>query len=113
MNRVEEFLNLPGVIAVGEFDEQGKVVAFQAAENVELPESLADLTAKYCATVDQLFATLADSFTDITGMQWTPSIGWVYAGGEYTVAVSNRYGVFGKTIDMDFNDLFNALAGAR
>lgn len=113
MNRIEEFLKLPGVIAVGEFDAHGEIVAFQGGEGVELPDSLAGLTAKYCATVDQLFATLAESFTDITGMQWTPSIGWVYAGGEYTVAVSNRFGVFGHTIDMDFNDLFNALAGAR
>lgn len=46
-------------------------------------------------------------------MRWTPQHGWMYAGGDWTVAVGGRRGVFVETAKADFNQLFAALGGTR
>lgn len=113
MSKIDDLLAVPGVFAVGEFDDQGDVVAFRAREGLVLPDHVAGLTAQYCNTMDGNFQVLAEAFTQQTQMEWTPKIGWMFAGGEYAVAVSNGFGAFSKTFETDFNDLFNALVGAR
>ena len=44
-------------------------------------------------------------------MNWTPQHGWAYSGGDMTVAVSGRFGLFIKTEKADFNQLFEVLVG--
>lgn len=58
-----------------------------------------------------LFNTLAGAFTQLSGMDWTPQRGWMYAGGDYTVAIGGNTGVFVETQKADFNELYAALIG--
>ena len=37
--------------------------------------------------VNQLFSTLSGAFTLLSGMNWSPPVGWSFTGGDYTVAV--------------------------
>ena len=46
-------------------------------------------------------------------MNWVPQRGWMYAGGDYTVAVGGTKGVFVETAKADFNELYRALVGSK
>ena len=108
---VEELLELDGVVAAGEFGSDGSVVEYTA--NMEMSEELAGMTGQFCATITMLFDTLAGAFTQLSGMDWTPQHGWMYAGGDYTVAVGGNTGVFVETEHADFNQLYEALVATQ
>ena len=76
-----------------------------------MSRELAGTSAQFCATVTMLFNTLAGAFTQISKMSWVPQQGWMYAGGEFTVAVGGDRGVFVETAKADFNKLYKALVG--
>jgi roadblock/LC7 domain-containing protein len=111
MATLDELLTLDGVAAAGEFTADGKLVDFKAKR--DMSPDLAATTAQYCASVTMLFNTLAGSYTQLSGMPFTPQQGWAYSGGEMTVAVGGNVGVFAETANVDFNALFASLVGPR
>ncbi len=108
---LDDLLQLSGVVAAGEFTPDGKLVAYKAT--MPMSAELAAMSAQFCATVSMLFATLAGAFGQLSRMPWTPSHGWAYSGGDYTIAVAGTRGVFVETAKADFNQLFAALVGPR
>ena len=105
---LDELLEIDGVIAAGEFTRNGKLVAYKA--KIDLSPELAAMIAQLCAPVDMMFGTLAEEFTRFTKeMRWLPPRGWVYSGGDWTVAVAGNRGVFVETAKADFNHLFRVL----
>ena len=78
---------------------------------MNMSRELAATTAQFCATVSMLFNTLAGAHSELSGMRWLPQQGWAYSGGDMTVAVGGRYGIFIKTEKADFNQLFQVLVG--
>jgi roadblock/LC7 domain-containing protein len=111
MATLAELLNLDGVVAAGVFEPDGTLVDFRA--EMPMSDELAAQSAQFCATVTMLFDTLGGAFTQLSGMPWTPQHGWAYSGGQYTVAVGGRRGVFVETDKADFNKLFATLIGPR
>ena len=111
MARIDDLLKIDGAVAAGEFAPDGTLVDFKSHTN--MPRELAATTAQFCATVSMLFNTLAAAHTQLSGMQWLPQQGWAYSGGDMTVAVGGRYGIFIKTEKADFNKLFEVLVGQR
>ena len=109
MATIEEILQMPGVAAVGVFQPDGTVVDYKA--NMDMTPEMAGMSAQFCATVSMLFATLSGSFTQLSGMQWSPPQGWMFAGGEWTVAVAGDKGVFVRSDQADYNTLYAALIG--
>ena len=109
MAKIDDLLKIDGVIAAGEFNLDGTLVAYKS--NVNMPPEMAAMSAQFCATVSMMFSTLAGSFSQLTPMKWTPSQGWAYSGGDMTVAVGGRFGIFIRTDKADFNKLFQALVG--
>lgn len=109
MASVDELLEIGGVVAAGEFSPDGELLEFDA--NMDMSEELAATTARFCATVTMLFDTLAGSFTELSGMNWIPQQGWMYAGGDYTVAIGGTMGVFAETEEADINQLYETLVG--
>jgi roadblock/LC7 domain-containing protein len=110
MTKLETLLKLDGVVAAGEFAPDGTLVAYKS--NTNMSPELAAMSAQFCATVSMNFTTLAGAFSKLSSMNWVPSQGWAYTGGDMTVAVGGRIGVFIKTEKADFNRLFQALVGA-
>lgn len=111
MATLEDLLKLNGVVAAGEFTADGKLVDFRA--KMDMPPEMAAMTAQFCASVTMMFNTLAGAFSQLSKMNWVPQQGWMYAGGDWTMAVGNNRGVFVETAKADFNQLFQALVGGR
>lgn len=109
---LDELLALKGVIASGEFTQNGKLLDFKSREK-GLPNDVAILTAQFAAAVSQLLGALAAAHSRISGFNWVPEQGWAYSGGDLTIAVGGNRGVFAKTAEADFNQLFEALIGPR
>ena len=109
---LDELLRLKGVIASGEFSADGKLIDFRGKDN-RLPQDVAELTAQFAAAVSQLLGVLAAAHTKVSGFNWVPERGWAYSGGDLTIAVGGRHGVFVKTEEADFNELFEVLIGQR
>ena len=108
---LEELLKINGVVAAGEFTADGKMVNYKA--KMDMSPEMAAMTAQFCATVTMMFNTLAGSFAQLSKMKWVPQQGWMYAGGEWTVAVGGNRGVFIETAKADFSQLFQVLVDAR
>ncbi len=111
MASLDDLLKINGVAAAGEFAADGKVVDFKA--NMDMSPEMAAMSAQFCATLTMLFNTLAGAFAQLSQMKWVPQQGWMYAGGDWTVAVGGNRGVFVETAKADFNELFRALVGNR
>jgi len=109
---LDELLALKGVIASGEFAANGRLVDIRT-KGSPLPDDVAGLTAQFAAAISQLLSTLAAAHTRISGLNWVPAQGWACSGGELTIAVGGNHGVFVKTEEADFNQLFEALIGPR
>ena len=86
MAKLDDLLRIDGVMAAGEFAADGTLVDYRA--NMNMPPEMAAMS-----------------------LQLTPHQGWAYSGGEMTVAVAGRVGVFIRTEKADFNSLFKALVG--
>ena len=111
MPTLDDLLKINGVIAAGEFTPDGKVVDSKA--KTDMPKDIGALTAQFCATVTMLFNTLAGAHSKMSGMNWLPQHGWMYAGGEWTVAIGGTRGVFIETAKADFNQLYKTLVGGK
>lgn len=111
MSTLADLLEIEGVVAAGEFTRDGGLVDFEAS--MDMPDDLAENAAQFCATVTLLFDTLGGSFTELSGMNWAPQHGWMYAGGDYTVAIGGNRGVFVETERADFNRLYDELVGVE
>jgi roadblock/LC7 domain-containing protein len=111
MATLDDLLKIDGVVAAGEFTADGKLVDYKA--HMDMSGQMAEMTAQFCATVTMMFNTLAGSFAQLSQMNWVPQQGWMYAGGDWTVAIGGNKGVFIETAKADFNQLFQVLVGER
>ena len=111
MANLDELLKIDGVAAAGEFRPDGSLIDYKA--NMEMTPALAAMSAQFCATVSMLFSTLSGAFTELSGMNWSPPQGWMFAGGDWTVCVGGSRGVFVETAKADFNNLYDALVGSN
>ena len=112
MATLEELLKIDGVAAVGEFRPDGSLIDYKA--NMEMPLELAGMSAQFCATVSMVFGTtMSGAFTQLSGMNWSPPQGWMFAGGDWTVSVAGGRGVFVDSAKANFNKLFGALVGSK
>ena len=111
MTTLDDLLKLKGVVAAGEFTADGKLVNYKA--KMDMSPEMAAMTAQFCASITMLFNTLAGSFSQLSKMNWVPQQGWMYAGGDYTVAIGGNQGVFVETDKADFNQLYKALVSGE
>lgn len=111
MAPLDELLGIEGVVAAGEFAPDGKLV--ESKVKMDMSPELAAMTAQFCATVTMMFNTLAGAFSQLSQMKWVPQQGWMYAGGDWTVATGGHRGVFVETAKADFNELYGVLVGKR
>ena len=109
MATLDDLLKINGVMAAGEFAPDGKLVDYKS--RTDMSKDMAAMTAQYCATVTMMFHTLSAAYSKMSGMNWLPQRGWMYAGGDWTVAVGGNRGVFIETAKADFNQLYKTLVG--
>ncbi len=109
MATLDDLLKINGVIAVGEFTADGKLVDYKA--KMDMSPEMAAMTAQFCASITMMFNTLAGAFAQLSQMNWVPQQGWAYSGGDFTAAIGGNQGVFIETAKADFNQLFRVLVG--
>lgn len=111
MATLDDLMKISGVVAAGEFTSDGKLVDFKA--KMDMSKDMGALTAQFCATVTMMFNTLAAAYSKMSGMNWMPQHGWMYAGGDWTVAIGGTKGVFIETAKADFNQLYKVLVSNK
>jgi roadblock/LC7 domain-containing protein len=109
MATLDELIKIDGVIAVGEFAADGRLINYKA--NGDMSPEMAAMSAQFCAAVTLMFSTLAGAFSQLAPMKWVPQQGWAYCGGQMTIAVGGNKGVFIRTEKANFNELFKVLVG--
>ncbi|QGA68284.1 DUF2173 family protein [Sulfolobus sp. E11-6] len=103
--KLDKLMQLKGAIAAGQYTPDGKLVEYKGP----LTREIAEMVAKMVAANTLMGTVEAESFTKISGMKWTPFLGWAVAAGEYAVCVMGNYGVFVKLSEADFNKIFKTL----
>ena len=107
MATLDELMGMNGVVAAGQFSDDGKLVDVRG----QLKPEVSQAAAQFCGTVNMLFKTMSGSFEELSGMKWTPAQGWAFSGGDYSVCVGGNKGVFVETAKADYNALYRALVG--
>ena len=105
MANLDRLMGLGGALAAGEFTSSGELAAYKG----DIPEDIAKVIARMCASNTFMGASQAESFTHMSGMKWTPFHGWAVAAGDFSVCVMGHVGVFVETTKADFNDIFRTL----
>jgi len=60
MATLQELLDLEGVVVVGEFDFEGRMLDYET--KMDMSEEMAQMAAKFCAAVSVMLNTMASSF---------------------------------------------------
>jgi len=107
--KLDELVNVKGVDVAAEWGDDWVLRVYKSQRDISDGE--AHQKAKFCATVSMMFNNFASSFTQLSGMQWTPKEGWAYSGAGWTVAVckGGNLGVYIRTAEADFNRLIEVL----
>ena len=104
---LDDLLKFNGVMAAGIFSPEGKLVDYKS--NTEMPKEMAEMTAKFCGTVNMMFDTLASAYTQLYKMNWVPQHNWMYSGGDWTVIISGTRDVFAETSKANLEQLLKGL----
>jgi roadblock/LC7 domain-containing protein len=109
MASLEQLLQIEGVVAAGEWTTDGSLIDYKAS--IDISPGLMAGAAAFCETITTTFDKLAESFSQLSGMNWTPQRGWAYTGGEWSIVVGDggRKGVFVETAKANFSNLFGHL----
>lgn len=105
---LDRLMEMRGVVAAGQFSEDGKVIRRVG----ELPEDLMT-SAELCVQQDKACREFLKSLAARSEREWQPLVGWVIWGGRYSVVVVGNTRVFVETSRGDFNQLMIDLAGSE
>jgi roadblock/LC7 domain-containing protein len=108
MASLEELIQIEGVVAAIEWTKDGSLIDYKAS--IALSRGLAAGAAQFQETITSTFDKLSESFSEMSGMNWTPQHGWVYSGGDWSIVVASHKGIFVETAKADFNALLRVLA---
>ncbi len=103
--KLETLMKIKGAVAAGEFKENGELVSYKG----QMPEDVARMAAMMCAANTLMAKMQSEGFSKMTGMKWSPLVGWAVAAGDYAVCVEGNYGVFVQLSNADFNEAFKVL----
>ncbi len=102
---LDRLLKKPGVIAAGQFSEDG--LAVRAIGDVTQEQM--NQVAQICADLNLNMQQKAKSLDAKTNLPWGDLHGWALMAGELALLVAGDTGVFVKANEAEFNDLFIGL----
>ena len=111
MASLKDLLKIKGVVAAGEFNSEGGWVNYESS--IEISPEMATISAQFFATITMMHHTLANAFSQVSGMNWVPQKVWMFAGGDWAVVAGLNRGVFVEVAKADFNKLYEALVSPR
>ncbi len=106
---LDELAAVKGVNVAAQWTDNHILQAYKSQRGISDEE--ARQKAQFCITVSMMMNNFAFSFTQLSGVQWTPQQGWAYSGEEWTVAVGKggELGAYLDTAESDFNRLIEVL----
>ncbi len=105
---LDRIMEIPGVIAAGQFSPDGKAIRKVG----EFTDDVMTSIAKTCADNNSLLESEVKQMSEETGLKCTPLNGWMIWGGKYSIFVVNNTGVIIETKRADFNQLMVDLFGS-
>ncbi len=105
---LDRLMKIKGVVAAGQFSDDGKVIRKVG----ELPEDLMK-SARLCVQQNESSREFLKALDDRSERDWQPLMGWIVWGGKYSVVVIGNTRVFVETSRGDYNQLMIDLAGSE
>lgn len=103
---LDRLMKIEGVVAAGQFSEDGKLIRKVG----KLPEDLMG-GAELCASQNQACRGFLNSLNDRSPREYGSLVGWTVWGSKHSVVVIGNTRVFVKTSRGDYNQLMIDLAG--
>ncbi|MCD6161420.1 MAG: DUF2173 family protein [candidate division Zixibacteria bacterium] len=98
---LDRLMKQKGVIAVGQFSEDGKIIRKAG----DISENIMEQIAKKCAYHNQKAEELTKYFSANSEMDWTPLVGWAVLGGNYAIFIMDNTGIIVDSRKADLNQL--------
>ena len=102
---LDRLMEIEGVVAAGQFSEDGKVIRKVG----ELPEDLME-SAELCVRQNQASSDFLNSLNNQMPREYGSLVGWTVWGSKYSVVVVGNTRVFVETNRGDYNQLMIDLA---
>ena len=98
---LDNLMKIRGVVAAGQFNEDGSLIRSVG----EMTDEIYRYIAKACASNSDYFSKQLKDLSNQSGMNWDPLNGWAVWGGKYVCFVVGRTGVFAEASKVDFNEI--------
>ena len=105
---LDRLMRIKGVVAAGQFSEDGKVIRKVG----ELPEDLLE-SAELCANQNRASSEFLNDLNNKLPRKYGSLVGWTVWGSKYSVVVVGNTRVFVETGRGDYNQLMIDLAGSE
>jgi roadblock/LC7 domain-containing protein len=105
---LDRLMKIKGVVAAGQFSDDGEVIRKVG----ELPEDLMT-SAALCVQQNESSREFLRALDNRSERDWQPLMGWIVWGGKYSVVVVGSTRVFVETSRGDYNQLMIDLAGSE
>jgi len=105
---LDRLMEIEGVVAAGQFSDDGQVIRIVG----EMPEDLMD-SAELCVDQNRTCRDFLKTLNDRIPRDYGPLLGWIVWGSKYSVVVVGNTRVFVKTSRGNYNQLMVDLAGSE
>jgi roadblock/LC7 domain-containing protein len=105
---LDRLMAIEGVVAAGQFSDDGKVIRKVG----EIPEDLMD-SAELCVNQNYASGEFLNALNNKLPRDYGSLVGWTVWGSKYSVVVVGNTRVFVKTNQVDYNQLMVDLAGSE
>ncbi|MBN2225803.1 MAG: DUF2173 family protein [candidate division Zixibacteria bacterium] len=106
---LDRIMERKGVIAAGQFSEDGKVI--RAVGNMS--DDMMTFTAQMCSKQTKSLEISINQFSRASNMEWRPLVGWAVWAGQYAIVVMGNTGIFVDPKYADLNQLMVDLLGSE
>ena len=97
MGEFDELLAIDGVLMVGRFGPDWRLVEHQTKGLFfEVPAAIAAM-GTFCAAIQMMFQALATAMGGLTPASWSPVHGWAASGGDHTIVLHGDRFVLAET----------------
>jgi roadblock/LC7 domain-containing protein len=103
---LDRLMKIKGIVAAGQFSDDGKVIRVIG----ELPEDLME-SAELCVGQNQVCRDFLSSLNNKMPREYGSLVGWIVWGSKYSVVAVGNTRVFVETGRGDYNQLMVDLAG--
>jgi len=104
---LDRLMKMPGVIAAGQFDSDGKIKRSDGVVSEEMMRVASLIAAK----INKTLSYESKNLEKVGGINWKGLNGWAFWTGKYSLCVMNNTGLIVETTKANFNEILVNLIG--